>query len=188
MNFYDLFMVPLEWLYLKKIRRKIIPQATGRVLEIGFGTGANLPYYNYESLTELAAVDIKPPLKAVPAVKFYQASAESLPFEDNYFDYVITTLALCSVNQQNQTIQELYRVLKPNGKLIYLEHEQAKQPWLQKIFNKINPYWHKMTGNCQINLSTHQNISQLFTITDKQKGVFHYGLAQKAARRKPLSD
>lgn len=180
MNFYDIFMAPLELTLLKKIRKKIIPQAKGRVLEIGFGTGANLSFYLFPEITELHALDIKPSKKVHPKIIYHESSAEELPFNNESFDTVVTTLALCSIDLQTKTIREIHRVLKPGGILIYLEHQQAASPTMRNILNKLNPYWRKMSSGCQINLETTSNIERNgFHLEDKKRGVFHYGIAQK---------
>ena len=106
MNFYDIFMAPLELALLKKIRKKIIPQAKGKVLEIGFGTGANLSFYLFPEITELHALDIKPSKKVHPKIIYHESSAEELPFNNESFDAVVTTLALCSIDLQTKTIRE----------------------------------------------------------------------------------
>ena len=177
---YDLFMAPLELLVLKKIRKEIIPLAKGIILEIGFGTGVNLPYYNFNQINEFHALDKKHISKQLPNLIYHQATAENLDFENESFDTVVISLALCTITPQKKAISEIYRVLKPNGVLIFLEHQQTSNPKLQPLFNKINPYWKKMTSGCQINLDTTHNLMvNGFDLSNHKKGVFHYGIGKK---------
>jgi len=110
-----------------------VAQASGAVLEIGFGTGVNLPYYP-GAIRSVMAIDPNPGMipfarsyspNGKPLVKWSIASAEQLPFPNNGFDTVVSTLTLCSIPQISLAIQELYRVLKPGGRFLFLEHGQS---------------------------------------------------------------
>lgn len=180
MRGYDLFMMPLESLYLKRIRKKIMPKAYGKVLEIGFGNGANMKYYNSDSIEELHALDIKENMRRFKQVHYHILSAERLPFEDQSFDCVVATLALCSIDDQTKAIQEIYRILKEDGLYLFIEHELPQSKWAASLFKKINPLWHSFTKGCQLTFTTHKTIAQEgFKLKHHHKHIFHYGLAQK---------
>ncbi|HZJ87242.1 MAG TPA: class I SAM-dependent methyltransferase [Erysipelothrix sp.] len=180
MRFYDIFMAPLESLYLKKIRKEIMPKAYGKVLEIGFGNGANMKYYNHNQIKELHALDIKETMRQYKDVKYHVFDAKKLPFEDESFDTVVLTLALCSIENVKSALREIQRILKEDGLYLFVEHEAPSNKHFKKLFNTLNPLWKKMTKGCQINLKTHTQIKKAgFKLNHQHKHIFHYGLAQK---------
>src|SRR5436309_2445587 len=118
---YDHFMEATEKATLRAYRRDMIGRADGRVLEIGGGTGANLPFYG-PGIESLTITEPEPPMirrlqrnlrERAPAAKLLRASAEDLPFEDESFDVAVSTLVLCTVEDQPRALRELHRVLKP---------------------------------------------------------------------------
>lgn len=180
MSSYDRFMAPIESLYLKKIRQRLMKQAKGKVLEIGFGNGANMKYYNFDNISELHALDVSDQMKQFDAVIYHQLSAERLPFEDKSFDTVVLTLALCSIPHPEDALSEIKRVLKDEGSYLFIEHEKPNSKALQVILNLINPLWKRFAGGCQINLETHKSIMNSgFNLDHNKKSVFHYGTARK---------
>jgi len=129
-------------------RQWCVPQAKGIVLEIGFGAGANLPHYTrdvsklfaFEPSKELfnTAIDsIQTTFKLSQIV----TRAENIPLAKNSIDSIICTWTLCSVENITEVVQELYRVLKPNGKVIFIEHGKSKHPALQIFQNLFNNLW-----------------------------------------------
>jgi ubiquinone/menaquinone biosynthesis C-methylase UbiE len=122
-------------------RRKLLSNSQGNVLEIGIGTGINLSLYP-PHISELTAVDCYPGklLQSRVKVKFYKCSADRMPFPDNTFDTVVSTFCLCSVKDFGATLQEVRRVLKPNGKFLLLEHGKATRKLWQRIQNLVIPY------------------------------------------------
>ncbi|MBD1258973.1 class I SAM-dependent methyltransferase [Maribacter polysiphoniae] len=141
-------------------RMKVIPLASGNVLEIGIGSGLNLPIYNSENVKHLTAIDPSKELwvkniidtKNLPfEFAFTQAFAENIPEEDNKFDTVVITYALCTISDTNKALSEVRRVLKPNGKLIFCEHGKAPDKVIQKWQNLINPLWRNIGGGCNLN-------------------------------------
>lgn len=177
---YDTFMQPLEKLYLAKIRKILISKAYGKVLEIGFGSGVNMQYYDFKKVKTLDALDISENMRKFDNVNYHVLSAAKLPFEARSFDCVVLTLALCSVEDQRQVLSEIRRVLKDDGYYLFLEHERPNNKILSSLFNVINPIWRKLAGGCQINLATHKTIIDMgFTINYQRKNVFYYGLAKK---------
>lgn len=146
---YDWQMRGSERAGLAKLRRDVITRAAGRVLEIGAGTGLNLPHYGdaveHLTLTEpdpsmvrrlMRAADLDPRPATV-----LRAPAEQLPFDDDSFDTVVSTLVLCGVDDQPQAVREIRRVLRPGGQLLFLEHvrsEDERQARHQDRFNWLN--------------------------------------------------
>ena len=180
LNSYDFLMFPLEKALLAKIRKDIISQAQGKVLEIAFGTGVNMPYYNMDQISEIHALDISETMSPFPAVQYHILSAETLPFPDESFDSVVLTLGLCTIPNPEHVIAEIYRVLKPDGVYYFLEHQQAQSKTISKFFNFLNPFWKKHMGGCQINLQSHMLIAKKFNIDYNRRNIFYYGVAMKS--------
>jgi ubiquinone/menaquinone biosynthesis C-methylase UbiE len=130
---YDRQLAKAEQAQLAGLRRRLLTPATGRVLEVGGGTGANLPYYG-AAVESLTVTEPEPPMlrrlhararEQAPGVTMLRAPAEDLPFEDGVFDVVVSTLVLCGVNDQPRALRQLRRVLRPGGKLLFIEHIRA---------------------------------------------------------------
>lgn len=147
-------------------RNKIIPLAYGNVLEIGVGTGHNLPVYDGSKVTKLTAIEptddtwkqCKMDLKSLPfGFEFIIASAEELPFEDDSFDTVVITYTLCTIPDVEKALEEMRRVLKPTGILLFSEHGLAPDKRIRFVQNSLNPVWKQFSGGCNLN----RNISQL---------------------------
>ena len=143
----------------KPLRESLLRQATGTVLEIGFGTGVNLPYYP-GAIGSVMAIDSNPWM--IPFARSYSsngkhlvrwsiASAEQLPFPNNVFETVLSTLTLCSVPQISLAIQELYRVLKPGGQFLFLEHGQSPDRLVCRWQNWLTPFWKHVGDGCHLN-------------------------------------
>lgn len=141
-------------------RQKIVPQAQGRVLEIGIGSGLNLPFYDKSQLDHLTAIDpsletwqkghINPESLAFE-MEFIQAGAEDIPADNNSFDQVVMTYTLCSIPDYPKALEEIRRVLKPGGKVLFCEHGKAPEKAVQWIQNRINPIWGFFGGGCNLN-------------------------------------
>lgn len=185
MNFYDIGMSPIEFAFLNKMRKKIVPLAKGQVLEIGFGTGANAHLYNRDKIDNLSAIDVKfaeeTLKKFSDKITLIEAGAEKIPFADNSFDSVVCTIALCSVENLDKSIQEIKRVLKDDGSYLFVEHVLPANKHLAKIFNKLNKTWHKHMGGCNINRQAVEALlNHDFTILNNNKRnfkIFTYGIA-----------
>ena len=153
-SLYDLFMVPLEKRGITKARKELIPKATGQVLEIGSGTGVNIKHYNFDKIDTLTMTDKKLSKKiqqiAPKNITLQALNVESLPFDDNTFDYLIHTLVFCSVKDVSKGIQELKRVLKPTGRLLFIEHILPEKKGLKKLFRFLNPAWRIIASGCNI--------------------------------------
>lgn len=139
-------------------RRRLVPQATGRTLELGVGTGLNLPFYGDE-VTEVVGLDPsaailekareRVPLCRAP-VHLVEASAESLPWPDHSFDSAVVTYSLCSVGDPVRALREVRRVLKPGGRLFFVEHGLARDPATRRWQRAITPVWRRCAGNCHL--------------------------------------
>ncbi len=160
MNLYDKFMTPIEKRWLRKVRSTYIPTAIGKVLEVGFGTGANYPFYDFSKVEKLVASDIKNHTLKGQNVEFIEASIESLPFADNSFDTIVASLILCSVENPAIAVKEIERVLKPSGRYIFMEHVRPAGK-IGSMFDKLNYIWKAFSKGCQINKNTLSLIEQL---------------------------
>ena len=148
-----------------KQREKVVPLAEGRVLEIGIGSGLNLPFYNSTNVSHIIGIDPSPEMWNLNTyngdidINYEQASAENLQFEADSFDSVVCTYTLCTIPDANKALQEIRRVLKPTGKFLFTEHGLAPDDKVSKTQNRINPYWKKVSGGCNLN----RNIEALIT-------------------------
>ncbi|MBI2151144.1 class I SAM-dependent methyltransferase [Candidatus Woesearchaeota archaeon] len=152
--FYDFFEFPIEVLLFRKWRKELLKDVNCKVLEIGVGTGKNLPYYDFYKV-KLTAVDIsrgmlkkaknRAETKKYP-VTFKLLNSEKLPFKDNSFEYIIVTFVLCSVSNQLETLKEIKRVLEPNGKVLFLEHVLSKNKFIAFLEKMHNPIMKFLTG------------------------------------------
>jgi len=177
---YDLLEWPIETLLFKKLRKEAVSCAYDHVLEVGVGTGKNLPYYNKS--VDLTAIDFSPGMLEVAknkktevdlkAFKLYEMDVQDLKFEDDTFDTVISTFVFCTVPDPIAGLREVYRVLKPKGKVIFLEHMKSKYFVLNIILYLMNTVSKKLLGTSMIR-ETQKNIEQAgFTITSVEHKVF----------------
>jgi ubiquinone/menaquinone biosynthesis C-methylase UbiE len=143
-----------------KQREKVIPLAAGNVLEIGVGSGLNLPYYDSSRVTNLTAIDPeiriwnqnKIDRKTLGfAFEFIETGAEAIPLDTNSVDCIVTTYTLCSIKDTDLAFEELRRVLKPGGRLIFNEHGKAPDASVHKWQNRLNPIWGRFSGGCSLN-------------------------------------
>lgn len=140
-------------------RRKVIPQAAGRVLEIGIGTGLNLAFYDKGRVVQLVGIDPAPQMHALARrrsqrlglpVELLQLSAEQLPAASGSFDTVTCTYSLCSIADPHAALCEMRRVLKPGGKLLFAEHGLAPDAPVARWQVRLEPYWSKIAGGCHL--------------------------------------
>lgn len=185
MNFYDMAMGPLEALFLRGIRSEIIPLAHGNVLEVGIGTGANFPFYDYSKISNLTGLDCEysPALARHTGVKFTFSAGniEKMPFAAGSFDCAVVTLILCTVDIE-KSLQEIKRVLKPNGLFIFIEHVRPSGKLAGAVFDAVNKVWPKMAHGCNLNRETDVQLEKSgfsnMHIKKKSGGIFCYGWAQ----------
>lgn len=141
-------------------RKKVVPLCEGRVLEVGMGSALNLPYYDRdkvefiwglepsEAMRDKAAANIE---KSGLEVKLIDLPGEEIPLEDNSVDTVLLTYTLCTIPDWHTALEQMRRVLKPGGKLIFTEHGEAPDAGVLKWQNRINPLWKKFAGGCNLN-------------------------------------
>ena len=142
-----------------KQRAKVVPQAEGRVLELGIGMGLNLGFYDADKVASVTGVDPSPELRAIAqaaprdprlAVTVEDGTAEALPFEDAGFDCVVCTFTLCSVHTPARALAEARRVLKPGGRFLYCEHGLSPDPGVAKWQRRVEPVWKAIAGGCHL--------------------------------------
>lgn len=190
---YDWIETPIERKYFSRWRKKLLGNIKGRVLEVGVGTGKNLPYYN-PGQVELTAVDISEKMmdKAKERaeqlkwkVNFKLLDSEKFPFPDNSFDYVVVTFVLCSVGNQETVLKEMNRVLKPTGKILLLEHVLSKNKLIALWQRLHNPLTKFLVG-VNINRDTVGMIrkSGLQIITEKNLAIKDVFKRVEAVKRK----
>lgn len=160
-------MAPIELLSMRRVRRRVVADAPGLVLEIGAGTGLNLPHYR--AARRVVATDPDPAMlfqarcrarcAAVP-VRLVVGDAQSLPVADGVFDTVVATCVFCTVPEPEQGFREIRRVLKPDGELWILEHVRASQPWIARLQDRLTPGWCRVAGGCRLNRPTLETVAR----------------------------
>lgn len=142
------------------MRRRMIPRAEGIVVEVGFGSGLNLPYYDAARVKRLVGVDpdgtmlglAGPKCRSSPFdVECLRAGGESLPLADACADTVVVTYAFCTIPDHEAALSEIRRVLKPTGRLIFIEHGQAEGPRCRRWQERLNRLWGRLAGGCHLN-------------------------------------
>jgi ubiquinone/menaquinone biosynthesis C-methylase UbiE len=164
---YDRLFESLEKGGLADKRRELLAQASGATLELGAGTGHNLQYYS-PAVTRLVLTEPDPHMaKRLRAhaeevgregVEVVEAGAESLPFDDGEFDTVTATLVLCTVPDPEAALAEVQRVLKPDGRMLFMEHVRAGTPRRARWQDRLNPVQNKLFGGCNLNRTTAETI------------------------------
>lgn len=140
-------------------RERVISATQGRVLEIGVGSGLNLPFYQ-PGVGEIMGLEPAPRLLAMaqlataqaPApVSLIEGSAEAIPLDDGSVDTVVSTWTLCTIPNVAEALLEIRRVLKPNGRLLFVEHGLAPEPGVRKLQDWLTPAWKRLGGGCHLN-------------------------------------
>jgi SAM-dependent methyltransferase len=158
---YDRQLAKVEEAGFRAIRRGVLGDAAGEVLEIGAGTGANLTLYG-PAVVSLTATEPELPMlrrlrrraeEAAPKTIVLQAPAEDLLFDDDSFDAVVSTLVLCGVDDQSRALREVRRVLRPDGRLLFVEHVRSDEPRLARWQDRINPV-NRLVAGCDCNRTT----------------------------------
>ncbi len=144
---------------LAAYRSRIVPAAEGLVLEIGIGSGLNLPFYS-ASVRQVIGLEPSPKLLAMAdragragarRFELIEGSAEMIPFGDGSVDTVLTTWTLCSIPAVGQALREMRRVMKPSGRLLFVEHGQAPDPNVRWWQDRLTPAWRRIGGGCHLN-------------------------------------
>jgi ubiquinone/menaquinone biosynthesis C-methylase UbiE len=154
----------------RKQREKIVHLAEGDVLEIGFGSGLNLPYYDADKVRKIFGLEPSEGMrrKAQPNVdasgldvEFIDLPGEAIPLDSQSIDTVLVTFSLCSIDDAVAALEGMRRVLKPGGKLLYCEHGAAPDRRVRRWQDRLNPGWKRVSGGCNMN----REIPQLITST-----------------------
>lgn len=179
-HIYDVAMKPLEKMRFEKIRGGLVQKAQGKVLEIGFGTGANFRYYG--NVERVDAIEPNPAMgkqavkrikKARTPITTYRAKAEELPFADNSFDTVVATLVFCTIPDPERALQEIRRVSRPGAKILMFEHVKMDQKIFGKTQEALTPIWKKICDGCHLDRDTLLLVKQ--SGLDIQKVTSFYG-------------
>ena len=142
-----------------KQRQKVVPLAAGRVLEVGVGSGLNLPFYDAGKVERVWGLDPSPEMWALAArtprprgieVEFVEAPAEDIPLDDADVDTVLITYTLCTIPDVPPALAEIRRVLRPGGRLVFCEHGLAPDPNVRKWQHRVNPLWKRVGGGCNL--------------------------------------
>lgn len=144
---------------LAAYRARVIPAAQGRVLEIGIGSGLNLPYYG-TTVERVIGLDPSPKLLAMAreaarrtTIPFdlIEDSAEAIPLDNRSIDTVVTTWTMCSIPDVQRALGEMRRILKPGGRLLFVEHGHSPDPGVRRWQDHLTPIWRRVGGGCHLN-------------------------------------
>jgi ubiquinone/menaquinone biosynthesis C-methylase UbiE len=168
MGFYNGWLFPrvLDLVMRQKqmlpFRERIGKAASGRVLDVGIGSGSNLPFYG-ERADHVYGVDPSAELllfaeqrarKTGVPVELLRGSGEALPLDDRSIDTVVMTFTLCTVNDAGKTLSEIRRVLRPGGALLFAEHGRAPEIGVARWQDRLTPVWKRLAGGCHLNSRT----------------------------------
>ena len=180
-SLYDRMLQATEDAGLRDRRRELLAGARGRVLELGAGTGLNLPLYPEDGIDELVLTEPEEPMarrleerarSLSLAPRVVRAPAEDLPFDDASFDTVVSTLVLCTVDDQAGALREVRRVLKPGGTLLFLEHVRSDDPTRAKWQDRLHGPWKALGHGCNCNRATVPTIEMAgFRLDDVELGT-----------------
>ncbi|HWP66608.1 MAG TPA: methyltransferase domain-containing protein [Candidatus Limnocylindria bacterium] len=169
----------IDWMMrpLYPARRLVVPEARGDVLELGVGTGLNFGLYG-DGVRSLAGIDPDPFMLARARaraaelrrpIELHQAGAEALPFDRGRFDTVVMTFTLCTIPDVVASLAEARRVLKPGGRMLFVEHTRSIQPGLARAQDALTPLWKKIGGGCHLNRAARELIARAgFEITEQE--------------------
>ncbi len=141
-------------------RAKVVPRASGRVLEIGIGSGLNLSFYDRTKVESVVGLDPSPELRAMAErrareagldVEWIPLGGESIPLDDASVDTVLTTYTLCTIPGVERALGEMRRVLRPGGRLLFSEHGRAPDEGVRRWQDRLNPLWKRIGGGCNLN-------------------------------------
>ena len=164
MNFYDRWVLPsvldlvMRQHQLAKYRREVVAAASGRVLEVGVGSGLNFPLYG-KQVEIVFGIDPSPRLLAIARRRaaaagihadLLQGSATAIPLADKTVDTVVMTWTLCSIPDPLTALREMRRVLKPGGKLLFVEHGLSPEPKVERWQHRLTPVWRHIAGGCHL--------------------------------------
>ncbi|WP_282608683.1 class I SAM-dependent methyltransferase [Pelagibius sp. Alg239-R121] len=157
-----------------KMRMQVVPQASGVVAEIGFGSGLNLPYYDMSRIERLIAIDPDEKMLSIARRKLArkQLSAqrlrtelmsvggECIPLDRASVDTAVVTYAFCTIPEPDRALREIRRVLRPGGRLLFCEHGRSGRPFCRRMQDRLNGVWGHIAGGCNLNRSPQQMIEE----------------------------
>ena len=164
-NWYDRHILPTAldlacgMPMISRMRQLVVPQAVGRVLEVGIGTGLNIRHYNKQQVSHITGLDpalqmhplaLERIAKAGLTVDLVGLSAEKIPLPDASFDTVLITYTLCTIPDAHRALLEMHRVLKPAGKLLFCEHGHSPDASVARWQDRLQPLWGKVAGGCHL--------------------------------------
>jgi len=186
MGFYERFILP--WVLhlacsspaIAEQRKKVVPCARGTVLEVGMGTGLNLKYYTRATTQKVYGLEPSKPMRyraqriAVKTdlnIEIMDGIGEHIPLPDKSVDTIVLTFTLCTIPEPMVALREMARVLAPDGKILFCEHGIAPEPKIAALQRRINPYWKRIAGGCNV----HRDILGLlekagFQIIERNEG------------------
>jgi len=174
---YDWLIAGSEEAGLRARREQLVRSVKGRVLEVGAGTGANLPFYPAD--IDLTVAEPEEPMarrlakkltEQRPNAAIVHAPAEQLPFADAQFDAVVSTLVLCTVADQSRALRELRRILKPGGRLLFIEHVRSDEPKVARWQDRLNGFSRFTACGCNCNRATLDSLRAAdFTIASLER-------------------
>jgi len=160
---YDSIASGMETNVFAELRTRLVETARGRVLDVGAGTGANLPHYRPHQVTELVLLDVDAGMldrarqkaaNLAMKVAFRIGSAENLPFDDGAFDSVVFTLSLCTIPNPAVALREAKRVLAADGRVLVLEHVRSQDAGMARWQGRLNPIWKLIASGCHLDRDT----------------------------------
>lgn len=189
MGLYEQHVLPrlIDWACgcgaVTRQRRKIVPQATGRVLEIGIGSGHNLPHYDPAKVSAVVGVD--PATASVATARRRAARSrvplellvsrgESMPLPASSFDTIVVTYTLCSIAGLSSALADMHRVLKPDGRLLFCEHGRAPDAGVARLQARVGPLWGRCFGGCRLDRDIPAELAGGgFEVTELEKAYLH---------------
>ena len=160
-------------------REKLVPHATGDILEVGFGSGLNLPFYNRDRVKTLWGLEPSAGMRRLAekkishsgiSVELIALPGEEIPLASDSIDTVLVTYTLCTIPDVPSALAGMRRVLKPGGQLLYCEHGKAPDDRVQKWQERLNPTWKKLAGGCNMNRDIPELLNKAgFSIVDDNR-------------------